>query len=57
MVGFPLGAVVGFGLGAAIKGPRWVDVELGSVGETAAVGLTVRLYGKAEPNTRLEQTR
>ena len=57
MVGFPLGAVVGFGLGAAIKGPRWVDVELGSAGATAAVGLTVRLYGKAAPNTRLEQTR
>jgi len=57
MVGFPLGAVVGFGLGAAIKGPRWVDVEIGSAGATAAVGLTVRLYGKAEPNTRLEQAR
>ena len=57
IVGFPLGAAVGFGLGAAIKGPRWVDVELGTAGATAAVGLTVRLYSKAEPNTRLEQTR
>ena len=60
MVGFPVGAIAGFFLGRAIEGPRWIDVELGSIGAAATVGFSVRLpflQPLREPNTRLEQTR